>query len=176
MLEKPDVQDELIVARLQEAYGLRTVQLAFLPLGADLNTAVYRAVAGDETPYFIKLRSGVFDETSVALPRFLRDQGIVHIIAPLATRTGQLWANLDASKLILYPFVDGRDGYEVALSDRHWRDFGIALKSIHTMVLPPALLNCIQQETTGAKSPRHSWSVLSVMVSMTLLRQNWPRS
>lgn len=134
------------MACVQEEYGLRIAQLAFLPLGADLNTAVYRVVAGDGTAYFLKLRRGVFDETSVALPKFLRDQGIEQIIAPLATRTGQLWANLASFKAILYPFVAGRDGYEVALSERQWGDLGAALKRIHTAAVPPALLRRIQQE------------------------------
>jgi spectinomycin phosphotransferase len=147
MLEKPDVQDEKIVACLQDEYGLRVVQVAFLPLGADLNTAVYRAIADDETLYFVKLRRGVFDETSVALPKFLSDQGILQIIAPLTTKTGQLWTSLDAFKLILYPFVEGRNGYETDLSDRHWFDFGTALKSIHTIQVPPALTRRIQWET-----------------------------
>ncbi|MCI0396716.1 MAG: aminoglycoside phosphotransferase family protein [Chloroflexi bacterium] len=147
MLEKPDLQDEKIVACLQDAYGLLVVQLAFLPLGADRNTAVYRALAEDETPYFVKLRRGLFNETAVALPKFLGDQGIRPIIAPLATKTEQLWATVGAFKLILYPFVEGHDAYEVALSDHHWRDLGVALKSIHTAVLPPALRRRIQQET-----------------------------
>jgi len=79
MLEKPDLQDEKIIACLQDEYGLLAVQVAFLPLGADRDTAVYRAVADDETPYFCKLRRGVFDETSVALPKCLSDQGTVQI-------------------------------------------------------------------------------------------------
>jgi spectinomycin phosphotransferase len=146
MLEKPDLQDEQIIACLRNEYGLLVVQVAFLPLGADRDTAVYRVVADDETPYFVKLRRGVFDETSVALPKCLSDQGIVQIIAPLATKTGQLWANLDAFKLILYPFVEGHDGYEVSLSDRQWVEFGTALKRIHTAIVPPALIRHIQQE------------------------------
>ncbi len=88
MLEKPDLPDEKIIACLQAEYGLHVAAIAFLPLGADLNTAVYRVVADDGTAYFLKLRSGVFDETSVALPKFLSDQGIAQIIAPLATRPG----------------------------------------------------------------------------------------
>ncbi len=143
MLEKPDLQDEKIIACLRDEYGLNVVQVTFLPLGADRNTAVYRVVADDETPYFLKLRSGVFDETSVALPKFLGDQGIGQIIAPLATKTGQLWASLDAFKVILYPFVEGHNGYEVDLLDRHWGDFGMALKSIHSAVVPPALIRRI---------------------------------
>jgi spectinomycin phosphotransferase len=118
VLEKPDIQDERIIACLQDEYGLTIVQLTFLPLGADLNTAVYRLVARDETPYFLKLRSGVFDEICATLPKILSDQGIGQIIAPLATQQGQLWASLDAHRLILYPFVDGHNGFEVGLSDR----------------------------------------------------------
>jgi spectinomycin phosphotransferase len=147
MLEKPDLQDEKLIACLRGAYGLLVVQVTFLPLGADLNTAVYRAVAEDETPYFVKLRRGVFDELAVTLPKFLSDQGIAQMIPPLATKTGQLWASLGAFTVILYPFVDGQNGYEVDLSDRHWRDFGSALKRIHTAVVPPALTRHIKQET-----------------------------
>src|SRR4051794_27073882 len=105
MLEKPDLQDEKIITCLRTEYGLLVVQVTFLPLGADRNAAVYRAVAADETPYFVKLKRGVFDETSVALPKFLSDQGIVQIIAPLVTKTGQLWTSLDAFTVLLYPFV-----------------------------------------------------------------------
>jgi len=146
VLEKPDLQDEKIIACLQDEYGLHAAQVAFLPLGADLNTAVYRVVVDDETPYFVKLRRGVFDEMAVVLPKFLSDQGIKQIIAPLATKTDQLWASLEAFKLILYPFVEGHNGYEVELSDRHWGDFGTALKSIHTAEAPPALIRRIRQE------------------------------
>ncbi len=147
MLEKPDLHDEQMIACLQDEYGLPVVQVAFLPLGADLNTAVYRVVTDDQTPYFVKLRRGVFDEIAVALPKFLSDQGIGQIIAPLATQTGQLWASLGAFKLILYPFVEGHDGYEVDLSDCHWGEFGAALNRIHTAVAPPALIRRIPRET-----------------------------
>jgi spectinomycin phosphotransferase len=147
MLEKPDLQDEKIIACLQDGYELRVVQVAFLPLGADLNTAVYRGVADDGTPYFVKVRRGVFDEIAVALPKFLSDRGIAQIIAPVSTRKGQLWAGLDPFQLILYPFIEGHTGFEVDLSDLQWVDFGAALKSIHNALVPPALTRRIQRET-----------------------------
>ena len=146
MLEKPDLEDDKLIACIQGTYGLRVVQVAFLPLGADLNTAVYRAVTDDHASYFVKLRRGVFDETSVVLPRFLSDQGIAQIIPPLPTKTRQLWGSLESFTMILYPFVEGGNGYEVALSDRHWRDFGTALKRIHTASVPPALTQRIRRE------------------------------
>ena len=151
MLEKPDLQDESIIACLRDEYSLRVAQVAFLPLGADLNTAVYRVVTDDETPYFLKLRSGVFDEISVALPKFLSDQGIKQIIAPLPTKSGQLRANLDTFKTILYPFVEGGDGYAVKMSEQQWNEFGSALKRIHTLDVPPMLADPIRRE---AFSPR----------------------
>ena len=55
-------------------------------------------------------------------------------------------------KLILYPFVEGRDGYQVNLTDRQWRELGAALKSIHTVILPCALRERIPAE---AYSPHY---------------------
>jgi spectinomycin phosphotransferase len=147
MLEKPDLPEGKIVACLEREHRLCISEISFLPLGADRNTAVYRAIAGDETPYFVKLRRGAFDELSVSLPRFLSDQGIGHILAPLTTETGQLWANLDDFKLILYPFVAGRNGYEVPLSERVWVELGRTLKHVHAAVVPPGLARAMRRET-----------------------------
>ena len=55
MLEKPDIRDENIIACLLNEYGLLVVQVIFLPLGADLNTAVYRVVTDDETAFCERL-------------------------------------------------------------------------------------------------------------------------
>jgi spectinomycin phosphotransferase len=151
MLEKPDISVTEIAACLQNAYGVTAVQITFLPLGADQNTAVYRIETTDETPYFLKLRSGVFDETGVTLPQFLRDQGIRQIIAPLTTKTGQLWTKLDTFTVILYPFVDGRNGRELKLSAAQWAALGAALKKLHTLTVPPAIKAYLRQE---AYSPR----------------------
>jgi spectinomycin phosphotransferase len=81
------------------------------------------------------------------LPKYLGDQGIAQVIAPLPTTHGQPWASLDDWTVILYPFVEGRDGYEVALSARQWAEFGAALKRIHTLDPPAAIRRAIAQET-----------------------------
>lgn len=81
------------------------------------------------------------------LPKVLNDQGIPAVIAPLATKMGPLWASLDRFTLVLYPFVEGHDGYEVTLWERQWGEFGQAPKRIHTATLPAELLSRIPQET-----------------------------
>ena len=151
MLEKPALPDESIGACLQAEYGLPVTQVTFLPLGADRYTAVYRVISEAGTPYFLKLRSGLFDETSVALPNFLHRQGITRIIAPLGTRTGQLWASLEAFKVILYPFIEGQNGYEVDLTDRQWVDFGRTLKHIHTVEVSPVIISRLQRESYSSQ-------------------------
>src|SRR5690606_4956429 len=132
-------------------FGLTIAQIAFLPLGADVNTAVYRAVTDDGTPYFVKLRRGEFDPITVEVPKRLHDQGIQQIIAPIVTRSQQLWARLDDFNLMLYPFIEGHSGFEVNLSDQNWIEFGRALKAIHTAALPPSILARIPRETYSDK-------------------------
>ncbi len=145
MLEKPDLSEEKIAACVREAYGLSVDQVVFLPLGADGNTAVYRLTSNPPV-YFLKLRGGLFDETSVTLPQCLNERGINQIISPLPTKTGWFWTHLGTYTVILYPFVTGRNVYEVNLSDRHWHELGAALKQVHTAVIPPAITNHIRQE------------------------------
>jgi len=151
MLEKPDLQDTLIISRVQDEYGLQVAQVNFLPIGADVNTAVYRVDTMDETAYFLKLRKGPFEEITVTLPQFLKNQGIQSIIAPLPTSAGRLCGNLNAYKMILYPFIEGQNAYEVDPSDRQWVDFGAALKRIHAIHLPPVLSGQIPRETYSPK-------------------------
>lgn len=146
MLEKPAIPDERICAKLLAAYGLNISQLTFLPLGADVNTAVYRAVSAPGTPYFLKLRSSSFHKISVLLPAYLRQQGITAAVVPLPTLNGRLWVPLGTCRMLLYPFVDGQNGYERALSPCQWREFGAALGALHTLKLPARLARLIPRE------------------------------
>lgn len=147
MLEKPNLQDEQITSCLYNEYGLNILEIRFLPLGADMNTAVYKAVAADALPYFVKLRRGTFDSISVDVPKFLHDAGIKQIITPIANRSGQLSSPLGEFNLILSPFIDGHGGWNVDLSDQDWVEFGSALKQIHSAALPPALAERIPSES-----------------------------
>ncbi len=147
MLEKPDLDEVRLITHLRTAFGLPVVMVDFLPLGADANTAVYRAATRDGTAYFVKLRAGAFDELSVTLPAYLHRQGIAEVIAPRAARHGAHYTRHDGRAVIVYPFVAGDDGYAVALSDAQWADFGRAVRRLHTLALPPALHSRLSQIT-----------------------------
>jgi spectinomycin phosphotransferase len=151
MLEKPEFEDEKIINCLRDEYGLSVEKISFLPLGADLNTAVYRVATNDETVYFLKVRRGEFIEATVAVPKYLSDLGIKQIIPPLTTRTGHLWANLAPFKVMLYPYVEGHNGFERNLSDQQWIEFGAALKRFHAADIPSAITSSIQREKFSAQ-------------------------
>jgi spectinomycin phosphotransferase len=147
MLDKPDIEDAVIVAAVRDAIGLDIAQVVFLPLGADFDTAVYKVVAADGAAYFLKLRRGNFDEIAAAIPSYLQTQGIAAVMAPIPATSGQLWTGLDGFRLILYPFVEGHDGIGVELSNRQWRELGAALKAVHASRLPPDLARRTPRET-----------------------------
>lgn len=146
MLERPAIPDSQIITCLRDEYGLEASQIAFLPIGADRDTAVFRATAGDASSFFVKLRRGVFDDLPIRVPWLLHGQGIEPVIAPLPTRSRQLWARLGDFTLAVFPFVEGRDGYETDLLDRHWVELGRALRALHTARLPAAVTQHIRSE------------------------------
>src|SRR5215208_6286393 len=112
MLEKPTISDELIISRLQEEYDFRVAQLTFLPIGADSRTAVYRVVTEEGIPYFLKLRKN-FEEVIVRVPLFLMKHGVDTILVPFETGSKQYWADFGEYKIILYPFIEGKNGFEI---------------------------------------------------------------
>ncbi|MDQ3004833.1 MAG: aminoglycoside phosphotransferase family protein [Chloroflexota bacterium] len=150
MLEKPDISDELIISRLQEEYDLRIAELTFLPIGADLRTAVYRVVVDDGTAYFLKLRRK-FNDVIVRVPLFLKENGVQEIIVPYETKSKKRWADFDDYKLILYPFIEGKDGFERELTDQDRRTLGSGFKRIHTAQIPPELEENIRKETFSSE-------------------------
>lgn len=151
MLERPDIPDKLIAAGIQAEYGLKPASVTFLPWGYDVHTAVYRVDGPGGTAYFLKLRKGDFDPITVDVPHFLSSLGISTIIAPLETLKGQLFGRFFGEgkeyTMILYPFIPGKDGYQVRLADRHWIELGRTLQKVHTAMVPSALMPLIPCET-----------------------------
>lgn len=137
MLEPPPIANQTLEERLRLDYGLDGARVAFLPLGADGDSAVYR-VEAPEGVFFLKLRRG-FDGLGVDVPRWLRAQGLRQIIPVIETRAGASTARLDEWTLILAPFVEGQDGYHRGLSGDQWQEFGAALARVHGTLLPPEL-------------------------------------
>jgi spectinomycin phosphotransferase len=147
MRQRPAVSEAALAAHIEHSYGLRSASLAFLPIGADPDSAIYRLTDLDGRAYFLKLRSGVFDGLPVEIPDLLRRHGITAAIPPIAGRDGSLWTRFEPFALSLYPFVDGVDGGVTPLADRQWRALGAALRKIHTVRQDEPLVRRISRDT-----------------------------
>ena len=147
MLTPPDLPQEAITQLLAGAYGLQDIRAEFLPLGADANSAAFRIDASDGAAYFLKLHRNGLDRSVVAVPAFLHhEKGIEAVMAPLPATGRELSVRGDGFDWVLYPYFDGRNGFERPLSDGQWVKLGAALGSIHRTELPESLSAALPRE------------------------------
>jgi len=146
VLEKPEIAENDIRSCLEAGFGLPVETITFLPLGADQGTAVYRVLASDGRLYFLKLRHGDVNRASVEVPQYLYQQGMRQVIPSLKTVDGQLWASLGKFKAILYPFFDGKNGFEARMTPKQWEEFGRALKTFHATGIPHEIVDGLPRE------------------------------
>jgi len=147
MLEPPDLPDDRIVAAVQQHYGLHLTTLTFLPLGQDVRAWAFRAATTDGAIYFLKLRQRAVRPASLRVPRYLADQGVPHVVAPLPTRAQRLWTDVEGFTLALYPFISGTTGGAHGLQEHHWVTYGAALRAMHNTPLVPDLAQDVPHES-----------------------------
>jgi spectinomycin phosphotransferase len=150
--DDPGLNLDSITACLDAQYDLRVSAIAFLPLGYDLNAAVYKVIAEDGTTYFLKIRFGPVDESGLIVPWALAARGIRNVLAPLPTQSGELWCSCEGRSLVLYPFIAGRDAMTVGMDDDQWRQFGSTLQAVHSSGLAGDLSGQLPVETFALPS------------------------
>jgi spectinomycin phosphotransferase len=146
MREQPDIAEERLRACLQDQYDLLPVTLEFLPVGHDYNAGVYRAVSEQGTAYLLKVTSRPLYEPRYLVPRYLNDQGITAVVAPLPTTSGALWTMLSEWTVIAYPFIEGDTSW-TGMTYEQWKEVGTIFKQIHQVMLPPAGFESLLKET-----------------------------
>jgi spectinomycin phosphotransferase len=149
MIKKHPFQAD-IMACLLVFYQLSVQHLEFLPIGADSATLVYLAETTDRQQYFVKLRTSHFEENAIKLLDFFHESGIQHIIPPLRTQSGKIWAPLREMAVSIFPFIHGKNAAEQPLTLPQWQELGGTLRQIHTLTLPPALQATLRTETFSA--------------------------
>jgi spectinomycin phosphotransferase len=140
-----------IMSAVRRYYGLGIKDIQPVSSGEDRDSIAYRAAAINGKEYFLKLRGKGFLEASVIVPKHLADVGVRAAIPPVETPHGDLWVDLGALKLVIYPFIQGPNGYEKALTDSQWHDLGRDLKMIHQAEIPADLSGTIREETSSSR-------------------------
>lgn len=136
MPDSPNVPVNTLRACLRERYDLVASALEFLPRGHDYRAGVYRVVSEQGVAYLLKVTSRPLYEPSCLVPRYLRDQGITAVVAPLPTTSGALWTQLAGWTVMVYPFLEG-DTSLTSMTDEQWRETGNIFRRIHQVQLPP---------------------------------------
>ncbi|HEY7356045.1 MAG TPA: aminoglycoside phosphotransferase family protein [Ktedonobacterales bacterium] len=156
MYEPPDIPEERLRACLRDQYALAAASIVFLPLGLDSRAGVYRVVSEQGARYLLKAKAGAFYEPGCLVPRYLCDQGVVGVVAPLPTKGQTLWTRLDEWIITLYPFIEGEHGWNPAMTVAQWRAAGATLKQIHQVRLPTVGFESLHRETFDPAGYRRS--------------------
>lgn len=141
----------LIVNWLNIYYLIEVTALVLLPLGADPNASIYKVQASDQKTYFVKLKRGHFHDINVEVLELLQRAAIQQLIAPIKTVSGTQIQQVDDFTLIVYPFVEGQDGFSHSLTEKQWIALGRALKQVHEVHVPTPLKAQIRREEFSAK-------------------------
>ncbi len=166
MLEKPNLEDALIIDCLQAAFGFAVETLEFLPVGNDPTAWVYK-VSTVSRPYFLKVKRGDVPPSTVHVPRGLYEAGIQQIVTPVPNHSGELWTPLAGFNLILYPYIDGRSGMEIGLSSEQWTKLGAILKRIHQTRLSPQIDTIVPRESFV---PNSKWTAALLAIEPKLIQ------
>ncbi len=166
MREDPGLDVDRISACLNAHYGLQIASVAFLPIGYDLNAVVYEVISCDGLAYFLKIRFGPVHEPGLLVPRALIDRGVRNVLAPLRTRSSDLWCPLDGYtgySVVLYPFIGGENAMVAGLSDSQWREFGTTLQAVHASGLGESFRGQLRVETFALPSAALVWRLLALV-------------
>jgi len=156
MIEKPAIKDKKIIITLNKNYSIQASYIEFLPIGNDASGFAYRVETKNQISYFLKIKKGITNLAGLFVPRFLKDNGIEKVIAPLLTKAKELSVEMDGFALILFPFILGSEAMKVGMTDAQWTEFGSTLKRIHTTKLDGNTLQYVMQESFTPKWGRLS--------------------
>ena len=136
---------------LKNYYLIEVAMLHRLLLGADMNASVYKVQSSDKKLYFVKVKQGHFNDVSLTILELLQSASIQELILPIKTIAGNLTQKNNNFTLIVYPFVEGQDGFHCSLNHQQWMQFGKTLWEIHNIEVPQSIQTCIRREDFSPK-------------------------
>jgi len=107
LTERDDIDKQLLLRAIDDAYGLGLHTIAFVPKGQEAYT--YVAKAADGAAYFVRLqpadKARELERVYPILHQLQRE--LSQVLAPLVTRTGRSTIRLGDELVAVFPFVEG---------------------------------------------------------------------
>lgn len=127
-----------------DGYGIELRALGEGPRGHDPSARTYKAKGADGDRWFIKECASV--EPGIALVAALAETGIDSVLAPIRTRRLEAALPFQDRHLLVFPYLQGQNGFARTLSLPNWREVGSTLRKVHDAELPRALLGEVAGE------------------------------
>ncbi|MBK1783384.1 phosphotransferase enzyme family protein [Prauserella cavernicola] len=125
---------------LASQYDLPLRTLEPVDGGADPAALLCRATDEAGLSYAVKWTSGG-SPAGVLVPAALGRP------APVRTRTGELWADVDGARLSVVEWIDGAGALESTMDRDEWVSFGALLARLHALPVDAALRAGVAEET-----------------------------
>jgi len=139
---KQNIQDILKI--IEKEYDISIINIEQLNLGVDINSTLYKVHSSDLKKYFIKIRSGEFYEASIEIPYWLsKYSGSKNIINPIETKDKRLYVKILDFTLAVFPYIDGKSGWDINLTNDQFIQFGEFMKKLHSCIFPKEYLKNI---------------------------------
>ncbi|SHF86967.1 phosphotransferase enzyme family protein [Streptoalloteichus hindustanus] len=127
-----DRLDDRLRAWVWEDFGVELVAVTGVDRGADVAAEVWRGVADGGAQYAIK-RSGGGSPAGLLVPAWLGERGVPGVVAPVPTRSGNLWSEREGRRLSLVPWVSGSGALDGGMTACHWVSYGTLLARVHAL-------------------------------------------
>jgi spectinomycin phosphotransferase len=152
---------QALAALIGREYGIAPSGIEKLDAGFDRNSAVYRFFAGGKK-FFLKIRTGDFNRPGLWVPFYL-SAGLrfPHLLEPVKTRKGALYAKDSRRRLILFPYVEGRSGWERSPGPEQFVELGKFFRRLHGTASLPRRAGPIPRENFSAKYRKRVKKLLS---------------
>lgn len=139
---------ETVIACIESQHGIDIAQFEPLDSGADPDAAVYRLVSSRAERWFLKVIRGEVPGRLLAVAHWLASSRSMQVVAPIALpATGALALPCQGCTLVLYPYLEGVDGWSTTLSQSQWQALGASLRALHDSELPEHLAAGLARET-----------------------------
>jgi Ser/Thr protein kinase RdoA (MazF antagonist) len=137
-IDTVEIDKSLLAQMIQSGYGIRIVDIAFLPKGED--AYVYDAQDLTGKRYFVRLQptpAANSLERACAITRRIRDEcGLSQVVAPCQTRQGTFTLPFGRFILVVFPFVPGETLYQQGATEADLMATATLLASLHQCSVP----------------------------------------
>jgi spectinomycin phosphotransferase len=149
------INEETIPELIKKEYGIPVSCIERLDAGFDRYTHAYKLLSGGQDTFFLKIRSGNFTGSSLAVLSWLSEKtGLPNIIKPVKTLDGKLYRKTFSSCIALFPYIDGRPGWDVSFTKDQLVELGKFMSGLHSADVPNEYKNLIPLERYGQKYNR----------------------